>query len=88
MVILQVQTVDVAILFFKRNPPIAGDGNAPNVLPVTGEPVHTPARPRIGNKPIDMVGKYEYRHDPAHPVDEILGQKPGLSSSSRRRIPR
>ena len=78
MVVLQIQAVDVSVLFGKRNPPIAGDGNAPVILPVPGEPVHMPARRGAGNEPIDVFGKNEYRQDFAHPVDEVLPQEPGV----------
>ena len=47
------------------------------MLPVTGEPVHTPAGRRVGHKPVDVLSQDQHRQDLAHPVDEVLPQKPG-----------
>ena len=78
MVILQIQTVDIAVCFHERNPPVARDGNTPCTLASPRESVKSPTLRRIRGETVDVLGQDERCQDLAISGKQFGFHKPGI----------
>lgn len=77
MVVLQVQAFEVAIDFFERNPPIAGDRHAPCTPPVPHEPMYSPTTGRVVDEVFHVGGQEQNRQDAPDSARQLRWKKPG-----------
>jgi len=78
MIILQIQMVNITIVFFKRDSPITGYRNAPFTLTTTLKPVNTPSRWCISYKAVHVLSQDKCRQYLAYTVHQVTPYIPGI----------